>query len=87
MRCPRLTSRGSHRHGLAWRIRLTDDFGDVRLCGETVTVLVGPSNVALTVVVEVSVTVHVPVPEQPPPLHPANVEPEAGAAVRVTVEP
>jgi len=28
-----------------------------------------------------------PVPEHPPPLHPANVEPDAGAAVRVTVVP
>jgi hypothetical protein len=31
------------------------------------------------------VTAHVPVPRQPAPLHPVNVDPEAGAAVRVTV--
>jgi hypothetical protein len=33
------------------------------------------------------VTVHVPVPEQPPPLHPVNVDPVAGVAVRVTIAP
>jgi len=30
------------------------------------------------------VKLHVPVPEQPPPLQPVKVEPSAGAAVRVT---
>ena len=39
-----------------------------------------PVNVAVTVVFAVSVTTHVPVPVQPPPLHPANVEPEIGRA-------
>jgi len=34
-----------------------------------------------------NVTAQVPVPEQPPPLHPANVEPAAGAAVSVTAVP
>ena len=34
-----------------------------------------------------SVTLHVPVPLQPPPLHPVKVDPEAGAAVRVTAVP
>jgi hypothetical protein len=43
--------------------------------------------VAVTVVAAVSVTVHVPVPEQPPPLQPVKVEPAAGTAVRVTVVP
>jgi hypothetical protein len=33
------------------------------------------------------VTVHVPVPTQPPPLHPAKTEPASGAAVSVTVVP
>ena len=33
------------------------------------------------------VTVHVPVPLQPPPLQPVNVEPAAGVAVSVTVVP
>jgi len=40
--------------------------------------------VAVTVMFAVMVTVHVPVPEQPPPLHPAKLEPAAGEAVRVT---
>ena len=40
--------------------------------------------VALTVVVSPTVTAQVPVPLHPPPLQPANVEPVAGAAVRVT---
>src|SRR5205823_11484114 len=44
-------------------------------------------NVAVTVVVEVIVTVQVPVPEQPPPLQPAKVEPVAGVAVKVTAVP
>ena len=34
-----------------------------------------------------SVTVQVPVPEQPPPLPPVNVDPAAGAAVKVTAVP
>src|SRR4029453_3900304 len=34
-----------------------------------------------------SVTLQVPVPEQPPPLQPMKVEPAAGAAVKVTVVP
>src|SRR5215472_17094766 len=32
-------------------------------------------------------TAHVPVPEQPAPLHPTNVEPAAGEAVSVTTVP
>jgi hypothetical protein len=43
-------------------------------------------NVAVTVVAAVGVTVHVPVPVQPP-VHPANVEPAAGIAVNVTEVP
>ena len=35
----------------------------------------------------VSVTVHVPVPEHPAPLQPANVDPLFGVAVTVTTEP
>ena len=44
-------------------------------------------NVADTVVGAVTVTVQVPVPEQPPPLQPAKVEPVAGVAVKVTAVP
>ena len=38
-------------------------------------------------VAALSVTVHVPVPVQPPPLQPVNVDPAAGAAVKVTALP
>src|SRR5256712_10130575 len=48
---------------------------------------VSAANVALTLVAALSVTVHVPVPEQPPPLQPVKVEPAAGAAVKVTAGP
>src|SRR6266545_4212182 len=41
---------------------------------------------ALTTVLCVLDTEHVPVPLQPPPLHPANTLPDAGVAVSVTVE-
>ena len=41
----------------------------------------------MTVVPALSVTVQVPVPEQPPPLQPVKVEPAAGAAVKVTAVP
>src|SRR3989344_6996638 len=44
-------------------------------------------NVAVTLVSVFSVSVHVPVPEHPPPLQPANVEPEVGVAVRVETVP
>jgi hypothetical protein len=40
--------------------------------------------VAVTLRATLIVTVQVPVPEQPSPLQPANVEPAAGVAVRVT---
>src|SRR5439155_17705921 len=42
---------------------------------------------AVTVVAAVGVTVQVPVPEQPPPLQPSNVEPALGVAVSVTAVP
>jgi hypothetical protein len=42
-------------------------------------------NVAVTDVAAVTITTHVPVPPQPPPLQPVNVDPVAGAAVSVTV--
>jgi len=41
----------------------------------------------VTVVAAESVTVQVPVPEQPPPLQPVKVEPAAGVAVSVTTVP
>src|SRR5262249_14821068 len=44
-------------------------------------------NVAVTDCAALIVTVQVPVPEHPPPLQPVNVEPAAGAAVRVTPVP
>ena len=44
-------------------------------------------NVAVTVVSPPMVTMHVPVPEQPPPDQPENVEPVAAVAVNVTVVP
>ena len=43
--------------------------------------------VAVTAVAALTATRHVDVPVQPPPLQPANVEPLAGAAVRVTRVP
>ena len=43
--------------------------------------------VAVTVVAALRVTVHVPVPEHPPPLQPVKIEPAAGAAVSVTAVP
>ena len=43
--------------------------------------------VAVTVVLLVRWIVAVPVPEVPPPLQPANTEPAAGVAVRVTLVP
>jgi len=44
-------------------------------------------NAAVTVVLEVTFTVQVPVPVHPPPLHPAKEEPVAGVAVKVTAVP
>ena len=38
-------------------------------------------------VAALSVTVQVPVPEQPPPLQPVKVEPAAGTAVKATAVP
>src|SRR5437667_37587 len=45
------------------------------------------ANVAVTVVAALTVTVQVPVPEQPPPLQPLEMEPAAGAAVSVAEMP
>src|SRR3989442_3414021 len=45
------------------------------------------AKVAVTVVAAESVTTHVPVPLQPPPLQPVKVEPAAGVAVNVTAGP
>jgi hypothetical protein len=46
----------------------------------------GAVNVAVTERLMLIVSVHVPVPEQPP-VQPANVWPGAGVAVRITTEP
>ena len=53
----------------------------------TVSAKVGTSNVALTVVAAVKVTMQEPGPVQPPPLQPVKVDPVAGVAVRVTAVP
>jgi hypothetical protein len=53
----------------------------------TVRVKVMALKVAVTVVAALIDTVQVPVPVHPPPLHPANVEPEAAAAVSTTDAP
>src|SRR5207245_1168124 len=45
------------------------------------------ANIAVTVVLAVTVTLHVPVPLQPPPLQPVKFEFAAGVAVRMTVVP
>jgi hypothetical protein len=45
------------------------------------------TKVAVTDVAALTVTLHVPVPVQPPPLQPVNVEPAAGVAVKVTAVP
>ena len=44
-------------------------------------------NVAVTVVLAVRFTTHVPVPEHPPPDQPVKTEPVRGAAVSVTLVP
>lgn len=57
---------------------------------ETVTVspsVVAEVNVAVIVVALVGATLHVPIPEQPPPDQPAKTAPAAGAAVRTTELP
>jgi len=43
--------------------------------------------VAVTLFAAFMVTVHVPVPEHPPPDHPAKVEPDAAVAVNMTLAP
>ena len=45
------------------------------------------ANVALTDAAAAMLTVQVPVPEQPPPVHPVNVDPAAGEALSVTEVP
>jgi len=54
--------------------------------GITVSVWIG-MKVAVTAVAPLSVTVHGPVPEQPPPLQPVKAKPAAGVAVSVTAVP
>src|SRR5206468_851816 len=53
----------------------------------TARVTVWMSKVAVTVVAAVRVTVHEPMPAQPPPLQPVKTEPAVGVAVRVTAVP
>src|SRR3989442_1401668 len=55
--------------------------------GVTVRARVCTVNVAVTVVAAESVTLQVPVPEQPPRVQPVKVEPAAGVAVSVTAVP
>lgn len=55
-------------------------FGTTHRCGFA-------ANVAVTVVSASVVTRHAPVPEQPPPSQPVNVEPGSGVAVSVTLVP
>jgi hypothetical protein len=45
------------------------------------------AKLAVTLVAALMVTLQVPVPEQPPPLQPLNVDPPLAAAVRVTTVP
>ncbi len=59
--------------------------------GETVKVNCGGGGgavlkVAVTFLAELIVTLHAPVPAQTPP-HPANTEPAAGAAAKLTIVP
>jgi hypothetical protein len=49
--------------------------------------LEGVENVAVTVVTAFKLRTQFPVPLQPPPLQPANVEPDAAVAVSVTLVP
>ena len=68
-------------------VRPTANVCSVKVSPPTVTVEAA-SNAAMTVLLCVMVTVHVvAVPEQPPPPHPINVEPDAGAASRVIAVP
>jgi hypothetical protein len=53
----------------------------------TVSVYIWAVNVAVTDCASLMVTMHVPVPEHPEPLHPVNADPEAAVAVRVTNVP
>jgi hypothetical protein len=53
----------------------------------TVRTIPGTSKIAVTVVAAAIITVHEPVPEQPPPFQPVKVEPAAGVAVNVTAVP
>src|SRR5262245_14889602 len=53
----------------------------------TVSMKAGKLNVAVTDVAALIVTVHIPVPAQPPPFQPVKSEPAAGVAVNVTVVP
>src|SRR5688572_25126298 len=54
---------------------------------ETVSACIARPKVAVTVAAAETVSVHGPVPEQPPPDQPLNDEPVAGVAVRVTIVP
>ena len=53
----------------------------------TVRVKLGSAKLAVTVVAVLIVTVHGPVPEQPPPLQPVKVDPPVGAAASDTGVP
>ena len=62
-------------------------FTEVENPGPTPNVKVEVLNVATTDSAAFIVTTHVPVPEHPAPLQPANAEPEPGVAVSVTTVP
>jgi len=54
---------------------------------EIITGLLPLLNVAVTVTAAVNATTQLPVPLQPPPIQPANVEPSLAVAVKVTLVP
>ena len=65
-------------------------FDEVRpdgIVGASVSIITVILNVAVTVVSALIVIVQVPAPLHPPPDHPANVEPDAGVAVKVETVP
>src|SRR5688500_8723075 len=54
---------------------------------ETPRVCCCSANVAVTLVAAVTLTLHSPVPEQPPPDHPTKTDPTPGIAINSTAVP